>query len=80
MDWRCVSNLVDKEPYNKQAYWAGLILCEQLRVHSQGLMLSEMAISNFPNEMMFHKRKDRVSLRLGEYETGFNTGMISLTW
>ena len=48
--------LVDKEPYNKQAYWAGLILCEQLRVHSQGLMLSEMAISNFPNEIMFHKK------------------------
>ena len=61
--------LVDKEPYNKHAYWAGLILCEQLSVHSQGLMLSEMAISNFPNEMMFHKRKIEASLRLGEYDS-----------
>ena len=62
--------LVDKEPYNKQAYWAGLILSEQLRVHSQGLMLAEMALSNFPNEMMFHKRKIESSLRLGEFEVG----------
>ena len=62
--------LVDKQPYNKQAYWAGLILCEQLRVHSQGIMLAEMAIANFPNEMMFHKRKIESALRLGDYELG----------
>ncbi len=62
--------LVDKEPYNKQAYWAGLILCEQLRVHSQGVMLAEMAIAHFPNERMFHKRKVECSLRLGEYAAG----------
>ena len=53
---QCIQ-LVDKEPYNKQAYWAGLILSEQLRVHSQGLMLAEMSLSHFPNEKMFHKRE-----------------------
>ena len=65
---QCIQ-LVDGEPYNKQAYWAGLILAEQLRVHSQGLMLSEMALSHFPNEKMFLKRRIECTLRLGEFES-----------
>ena len=64
---QCIQ-LVDREPYNKQAYWAGLILSEQLRVHSQGLMLAEMSLSHFPNEMMFHKRRIECTLRLGEFD------------
>ena len=60
--------ITDEEPFNKQAYWAGIVLSEQLRVHTQGLMLAEMALSHFPAEPLFVKRMVELNVRLGEYE------------
>lgn len=60
--------IVDEEPFNKQAYWAGIVLSEQLRVHTQGLMLVKMALSHFPDEPLFLKRVVELHLRLGEYD------------
>jgi len=60
--------IVDEEPFNKQAYWAGIVLSEQLRVHTQGLMLVKMALSHFPDEPLFLKRMVELHLRLGEYD------------
>lgn len=60
-------HLVEYEPYNKQAYWAGMILAEQLRVHEQGLLLTNLALSYFPNEQLFITRKISLSIRLGQW-------------
>ncbi len=56
--------LVEAEPYNKQAYWAGMIIAEQLRIHEQGLMLANMSSAYFPNEKMFGLKKLDFALRL----------------
>ena len=60
-------HLVEYEPYNKQAYWAGMILAEQLRVHEQGLLLTNLALSYFPDEQLFMTRKISLSIRLGQW-------------
>ncbi len=56
--------LVEAEPYNKQAYWAGMIIAEQLRIHEQGLMLANLSSSYFPNERMFDLKRLDFALRL----------------
>ena len=61
-------HLVEYEPYNKQAYWAGMILAEQLRVHEQGLLLTNLALSYFPDEILFQTRKISLSIRLGYWD------------
>ena len=65
-------HIVEYEPYNKQAYWAGMIVAEQLRVHEQGLLLTNLALSYFPEEILFRTRKISFSIRLGHWSEAFS--------
>ncbi len=66
-------HLCEKEPYNKQVYWTGLVLAEQLRVHEQGLLIANMALSYFPGHFEFVLRKVANCMRLGRWKEADET-------
>lgn len=66
-------HLSESEPYNKQVYWTGLVLAEQLRVHEQGLLISNMALSYFPEHLEFSLRKVANCIRLGRWKEANET-------
>lgn len=56
--------VTEQTPYYRQAYWAGSILAEQLRVHEQAQMLLNMGVSYFPTDIALWCRKAAIELRL----------------
>ena len=60
--------VTEENPYCRQAYWAGSILAEQLRVHEQAHMLLNMGVSYFPNDIALWCRKAAIELRLNLWE------------
>jgi hypothetical protein len=56
--------VTEQNPYHRQAYWAGSILAEQLRVHEQAHMLLNMGVAYFPTDIALWCRKAAIELRL----------------
>lgn len=69
--------VTEQNPYYRQAYWAGSILAEQLRVHEQAHMLLNMGVAYFPTDIALWCRKAAIELRLNLW-SDFEQSMVQV--